>query len=1457
MRKIWMIAHVHKWISNTLFSTLFKCYNDLMMKRIIIVLFILNSHLGFGQVTPFRIDQITGQNGLSMNGLKDITQDEKGFIWFRTDEGIIKYDGYTFSSYAQNPNNSQSIFQKVKSIYDDQRGNMWINYEGFGLSFLDKSLDHFENLQPGSKDEKFIGNQIVHIFHADQKNHLWIGTNFGLYSYDYVSKSFHYYDFPSAMSVTYLFSDNVGNLWIGTDSSVDDDNIKLYLYEISTGQLHPIKGKGAEVINEVYQDSRGRIWMATNRGIGKVINYSPGVTAFTETYYKIHTYNTGSKQDRNRNEINKIVESSDGSIWFCSNLGIARLLEKDSGLQIKYYMDDETLIGTGGQSPFSDLIESEGVIWAVSFSQHFGLCRFNEERDNFETKLVGMSSFRMAKYRLINMYIDRNNVMWIGTAREGLLKIDLKQKKFRTFRKDNMDPKSLPSNKVYEISEQSNGDLWIGTSNGVCRFVPGESGFKCYNTKNTKINDDIVFSTLIDSKQNLWLGHWPAQVSKIDLSTWENTPFKYIIGSDTTGFFVWTSSAIEEDSEGNIWFGSHVSGLWQAVGGEQVFKNYMFDNTNLKTNLAIDALFLDRNEKLWVGTSYGLYTLNKKLNKLEFVSAHEGDRLFKEGIYCITEIGSNLWIGTYAGGLVKLDKKTLSVSRFDEKNGLSGNTVRGILSDNDQYLWVSTTTGLSRFDIKDESFKNYTKEDGIQGNEFSVNSYFKSSDSTFYFGGTKGLTMFRPEEIEDNPFQARPLITNIQLFNEYITVGDTINGQVVLTKIISEVEHLVLNYKNNILSIEFAAMHFTSPTKNKYKYKLEGLEEEWNFVNADRRVATYTSLPAGDYTFRLMATNNDGIWSDHEAILNIEILPPWWNSYLFRSILLMVILGLALLLFRLRMMGIRLSNIRLKAMVEEKTESLITQNTEIRYMSDKLQEAAQAKIGFFMNVSHEFRTPLTLILGPAANLTKSSRLSATDRENVDLIERNGQRLLRLTNQLLDSADIEKGTLKLKVAQGDVVAYVRQIVHAFDFRADAMGANYQFISNKDTFVCWFDDDKLEKILYNLISNAFKFTEYPAKITVDLKIDAAKLYLTVSDNGIGIAKEELPRLFERFYQVDTKNRRRMGTGIGLNLAKQMAQKHKGNLMVESQSGKGSLFTFEMPVDEKYYTEDERVQSHSDIEVRIEQIHKLSHTEAPTGHVPERRNKSLPTILHIEDSLDMQSFIKTSLQAHYSIFQAKDGIDGFKKAEELVPDLIISDIMMPLMDGIEFCDKIKKNDYLSHIPIILLTAKIGRESQIEGYGVGADDYLSKPVDIALLKVRIDNLIVSRKKLRDSFSSSIDMMPKDLALDRSDEVFLERAIKIVEQNLSDPDLSYHAFVKTLGVGKTQLYNRINKISGQSINIFIRTIRLKIAAKLIHEGRMTFSEISYEVGFSDPNYFSKCFKKQYGMSPKAFQEQS
>ena len=385
-------------MNNSYFLRKFK-FNKYVgiFKGLIITLFIVIFHPGIGQDIPFRIEQFTGQNGLSMNGLLSISQDEKGFLWFKTDEGIVKYDGYSFNSYTQNPNDLHALFQKVNDIYDDHGGNIWIDYNGLGISYLNKTLNRIENFKPVSNDKKYIGNHDVQTFYADD-NLLWIGTDYGLYSFDYRDQKFHYYDFPYALSISSLFSDNVGNLWIGTDSSIDDDGVGLYLFERSTAQLHQIKGKATQVINDLFQDSKGRMWIASNLGVGKVINYSPGVTAFTETYFEMYTYHTGSKQDRNRNEITSIMESTGGAIWFGTNMGIARLVEGNNIFSLKYYLDDESQISRLGRNSIVTVLEAKGIIWVLNRAGHLGLCRYLEEKDAFETNLVTRSDFKFSNY---------------------------------------------------------------------------------------------------------------------------------------------------------------------------------------------------------------------------------------------------------------------------------------------------------------------------------------------------------------------------------------------------------------------------------------------------------------------------------------------------------------------------------------------------------------------------------------------------------------------------------------------------------------------------------------------------------------------------------------------------------------------------------------------------------------------------------------------------------------------------------------------------------------------------------------------------------------------------------------------------------------------------------------------------------------------------------------------------
>jgi len=1406
------------------------------------------------QTRPLRAQQFTTTDGLTSNIISSVIQDHYGYLWMRTEFGIARFDGYQFESFDYDPNNASRPYQKVHvndGLFPDRRGNIWLNYDGIGVSYFDYQEGRYNHFKPKSDlDEGYIGNNDVYCFETLSAAEVLLGTQRGIFKFDYRTQEFE--QLVEGIPVRCLEVDNVGNIWIGTGILDNDINGQgLYLFESSTRKLRKI-GASHERVNDILQDEKGRIWMATNKGVAKIMEYSPGVKDFSETHYTIKPIDVNDGVDQQRNNVNQIRAFGDGYIWFMGDLGLIRV--KAADFSLKAYLSSGGDDGNG-QIRFTDLVtDANGRLWAVSNNNNYGLAYYNPERDNFVSNVDKATGVVMKDGRLLSGFIGRDNTMWLGTERYGLLKIDLEQKRFHTLRNGTSN-NSLGSNNVYSITPGFGNSLWMGTSNGITRFFPDDLTTVSYTKQNLDMNGNVVFCTYVDSRGYLWLGHNPDQVSRIDVETMQNYPFKYILDSDTTGFYAWAISQFAEDRKGNIWVATHSGGIYKCIGGEREFVNYRFGGENQSISLTTNAIHFDTQQTLWVGTTFGLYFLDPQKDKLEEFVAWEGQKQFREAITVIHEADQGFWIGTQSGGLVYLNTTERSVKRFTMKDGLPSNTINAILQENDNVLWISTNNGISRFDHELQEFANYSINDGLPSNYFNMNSAYKDDKGVMYFGSQDGVVYFSPGDIKPNPFQAAPVITGIQLFNRPVLVGDTINKQVVLQQPIMALDAVTLNHRNNIIAFSFSSMHFASPENNRYAYKLENLEEDWNYIDASRRTATYTSLPNGTYTFRLRATNSDGVWGEQEASLQVLILPPWWNTNWFRLVMLAMLLFLIYALYRLRIRGIKARNINLKKLVAEKTKGLEKQNHKIQKMADRLHEADQSKLKFFMNVSHEFRTPLTLILGPISDLLKSTRLSTTEKDELKLIERNGYRLLRLTNQLLDSSDLDRDTLRLQVAKSDIAAFIKGIAQAFEFRADNMDIDYRFESNVKSAPGWFDGDKIEKILYNLISNALKFTNVRGRIRVKLLIKDQQLRLEVIDNGIGMEQGQLDRVFERFYQVEETNRRRMGTGIGLNLAKKLAEKHKGTLTATSQVNQGTTFVLTIPLGQDVYSQEEKVAEPVNVTERAWQIQKLFAAESRTDTDPVIRQAEMGIVLLIEDSVDMRAYLKNGLKAHFSVIEATNGEEGLKLAEEMVPDIIVCDVMMPIMDGMEFCKHLKDNELLNHIPVILLTAKVGEENQMDGYQVGADDYLTKPIDMNLLRVRIHNLIKSRNELRNYFTANAELIPDKIANNRKDQIFLERAVKVVEMNLSDTGLNYQQFVEELGISKSRLYERINKISGLSINLFIRSIRLKIAAKKILEAQYTVAEVAYEVGFSDPGYFTKCFKQQFGVPPKDYAE--
>ncbi len=767
----------------------------------------------------------------------------------------------------------------------------------------------------------------------------------------------------------------------------------------------------------------------------------------------------------------------------------------------------------------------------------------------------------------------------------------------------------------------------------------------------------------------------------------------------------------------------------------------------------------------------------------------------------------------------------------------------GILEDNHHNLWISTKNGLSRFNPKEiddkgvalpSAFKNYYSNDGFQDNEYNAYSYFKNGRGEMFFGGINGFNAFYPDSLKENSTIPAVVITDFKVFNEDYKLDSSI----------TEINKIALHHNENFVSFEFAVLDYFAPEKNKYAYKLEGLEEDWNYVN-NKNFANYTNLTPGEYCFRVKGSNNDGVWNEKGVSVSIIITPPWWATWWAY-----LIYGLCAfsLLYGFR----RYERNRLNWKNQFKLD-------EVKLM--ERAETDRMKSRFFANISHEFRTPLTLILGPSESIITKTTDENTKKQ-AGSIKKNAKRLLGLINQLLDLSKLEAGELKLKASFGNIVSFIKGITMSFESIAERKDITLKVNTTNDKIEIYFDKDKMTKILTNLLSNAFKFTTAGEEITVAInETEKNSVEIIVRDTGIGISKEEIPKLFDRFYQVDSsQTREQEGTGIGLALTKELVELHKGTINVESKQGDLSAgqagwteFTIELPLGREHLSSDEIVELVEPVEEEtiVNEEEYLSPTSGIQTEMSNEIVNDKTIILVVEDNAEVRKYIKDSLGEEHQVEEAVNGEQGVEKAEKIIPDLIISDIMMPKMDGNELTRLLKNDEKTSHIPIILLTAKSEQESKIEGLETGADAYLTKPFNAKELQVRIKNLINIRKKLQEKFRIGYFLPKQDeKKLSTLDEQFMYKVVEVIEQHISEEEFSIIEFAREVGMSRSQIHRKLRALTGKSPSRYIRMVRLTRGRKLIEERAGNISEIAYLVGFSSPIYFAKCFKDEYGFPP-------
>jgi len=861
------------------------------------------------------------------------------------------------------------------------------------------------------------------------------------------------------------------------------------------------------------------------------------------------------------------------------------------------------------------------------------------------------------------------------------------------------------------------------------------------------------------------------------------------------------------------------------------------------------VIYEDSHNNIWIGDwGEGIIKYDPVNKSSTRYSANRKDSLaiIKNKIISIEEDKfGNMWFGSWGEGLNKLEVQSDKFTLYTTANGLPNNNVYKVLSDEEGNIWISTSYGISKLDFQNHKSISYDTQDGLQSMEFRLGSGFKGKSGKYYFGGVNGFNIFNPSEIRQNSFVPNLVFTSIKLSGEKIS-KEIIGSSVEL------IDEINLSYYQNNILFEFAAMELTNPKKNQYSYKMEGFDIDWIYIG-NQRSANYTNLDPGEYVFQVKGSNNDGIWNEEGRSIIITITSPPWKTWWAYTL---YILALISILYAVR--SYELNRIRLKNQLElEHVESV------------KLKELDQLKSKFFANISHEFRTPLTLILGPLENVI--SKISSLDiKQQLGTAYNNGKRLLILINQLLDLSKLEAGRMKLSATQNDIIPFIKGIFFSFESLARQKKIALQFKSDTESLQVYFDTEKMEQVFYNLISNAIKFTPEGSnqKILVNFgtenssnlknhSLKVKRIAISIADSGVGIPEDQLPNIFNRFYSVNLPSTDvQEGTGIGLSLVKEIVELHHGQITVSSEEGKGSEFTVLLPLGKEHLKEDElddNLTTSFKHDERIYQSEDDNNLEllVPSVQFEEHNDKEI--VLVVEDNKDVRKFIRQQLDSDFKIIEAKDGEDGFEKAILSVPDLIISDIIMPKINGNELCRKLKNDERTSHIPVILLTAKGGEESKLEGLKTGADDYLTKPFSSKELIIRVKNLIEQRNKLREKFSREHFIKPGKVSLQSIDEKFLHKVREVIERNIGDEKFSVEFLATEVALSRVQLHRKLKALINMSAGEFILNMRLMRAADLIKQNAASISEIAYMTGFNTPNYFAKCFRKRFGYSPTEY----
>ncbi len=1333
----------------------------------------------------------------------------------------------------------------------------------------------FEALLSGMELDGSTVNDIM----QDQKGFLWFATDAGFFRYDGHTYNSYQYDITDQSMLNYnaatsLLEDSDGDIWMGSFGGgllkldKNTNRFQQYIHQSQDTTSIP-----SNLISDVFEDKKNRLWVGTkDKGL---MLYNKEKQSFV-----LYSHNPNDVKSLGGHEVRTVFEDSKGRVWVATRNGGLHLYNESANNFIRYQHDPEDQHSISSNDIMA-IFEVDGVLWIGTWGG--GLNRFDESTHSFvHYKKETGNPNSLGANEIWCITEDQQGQLLIGTSGSGLVVFDRKTEKFVSYKPEVGNPNSLGAIVVRSIYRDKEGLLWLGTyDEGIYKTAKDTEAFSLLLSSN-QLNNKAIQSIVEFPGGMLWLGTIAGGLYRYDLNSGNIHHINFVKGYDNwisantildlhggRDGNLWCATSqglykvdplngnfsshliaeahkvqqniffsIAESEDGYLWLGMRRGGIFRFDSKVGKFERY-FPNEKFPqpiTNNESNNIAVDQHGNLWAGSEAGLYFLNKEDSDQNFFSTSNSQGITGLSDNRITAINystksQNIWIGT-AAGLNDYNPEIEKFTTYSKEDGLSNNYIRDIVQDESGHLWMSTSYGLSKFYPKTKKFENYYTKDGLQDNEGIL---YKSPYSSFiYYGGKKGLNRFDPATLNKTAYQA-PI--TISAFEYSEKEGEEVEMVTMLN--IENKKEVSLRYHNDLIKISYASLSYTNPDRIQYAYQLEGQTNDWIRAGTANEV-TFTKLPPGDYTFHVKTISSEGVLSENEARLSLHISPPWWQTIWAYLLYAAAIILLLTAFYRYQRRRWQLQT----ALQLEQQEA------------ERLKALDTFKTNLYTNITHEFRTPLTVILGLSNLIHEQLPTISPDKikKHLDAIDRNGKGLLGLVNQMLDLSKLEAGKLQFHFIQNDIIAYLKYLTDSFHSLAENKSIQIHFEALDEALLMDFDPERIRQIFSNLLSNAIKFTPKNGSVFVSAQStdSATNFALHIQDTGIGIAPEQLPYIFDRFYQISqSKNGKTNyssgggGTGIGLALTKELIEQMGGNIQVESIVGQGTTFFVQLPISRKApfaefnktiapIVAGEKEVNEEDIALQTDQPNDLS------------------LVLLIEDNSDVRAYIRATLGEDYKILEAVNGQQGIDMAIEYIPDLIVSDVMMPEKDGFEVCQTLKQDERSSHIPIILLTAKADVDSRLEGLEYGADAYLAKPFHKEELLIRIRKLIELRKQLQARYQNLSAPLPKTTKTLAVEDEFVQKVKAAIEAHLDDPEFGVEEVSKAIFLSRTQVHRKLKALTGKSTGQFIHSVRLHTAKKMLEEQDMSVTQVAFEVGYKELSYFSRLFSAEFGCSPSS-----